>query len=147
MNYYQRRMKELAAEPMRLQPDRRKYAVGTTEKPCTRCKVVLPLDAYMPMARGALGRHSICNECRRLIAKAYTRANRESRATRSRPDVCECCGEPPRRRALHYDHNHVTGAFRGWLCHGCNVALGAVGDSTDRLERLIAYLSLPNRPV
>ena len=140
MSYYERRMKELAAEPIRLQPNRHKYAPGTTEKPCTRCRAVLPLDAYMLMTHGALGRHPVCNECRRLIAKAYTQANRESRAPRPRPDTCECCGQPPRRRALHWDHDHRTGAFRGWLCHGCNVALGAIGDSVERLTQLIDYI-------
>lgn len=28
-------------------------------------------------------------------------------------------------KGLHADHDHVTGVFRGWLCHPCNTRLGA----------------------
>lgn len=125
---------------------RYKYAPGSTEKPCTRCKVTKQLDAYMPWKLGALGRHPTCNECRRLISKNYTRLNREKKAKRTRPDVCECCGQPPKRRAIHWDHDHVTGEFRGWLCHACNGALGQVDDSVERLQLLIAYLQRGGGP-
>lgn len=40
----------------------------------------------------------------------------------------------------HLDHCHKTGAVRGILCHGCNVALGFVDHSIERLESLISYL-------
>ena len=61
-------------------------------------------------------------------------------ATRPRPSVCETCGHPPGRRALHLDHNHVTGVFRGWLCRECNLALGHVHDQPEVLDALAAYL-------
>lgn len=50
---------------------------------------------------------------------------------------CEACGSKTRP---HIDHNHRTGKVRGILCHTCNVALGQVDDSADRLEKLIDYL-------
>jgi len=150
MRYVDERLSELGVKPKRRALEligtpiertyRTKYSPGTTEKPCAHCGVVKTLDAYMPLKRGALGLHSVCNECRRLISKAYTRANREKKAGRLRPDVCDCCGRQPQRRALHWDHNHLTDTFRGWLCHHCNIALGTVDDSVEQLERLIAYL-------
>jgi len=42
--------------------------------------------------------------------------------------------------AYHVDHDHLSGAIRGLLCHKCNAALGMVGDSIDHLLGLIQYL-------
>jgi hypothetical protein len=38
------------------------------------------------------------------------------------------------------DHDHATGAIRGIVCNNCNMALGLVDDSVERLEDLIGYL-------
>lgn len=45
-----------------------------------------------------------------------------------------------RREGLHVDHNHTTGAIRGLLCSGCNIALGQLGESTERMRGLIEYV-------
>ena len=141
MRYAERRLAELCAANGRARyTDRLKFDPGATEKPCSRCGIVKPLEQFSELKHGALGRNPVCKACRCLIGKEYTRLNREAKAGRPRPDVCDCCGSPPRRRALHWDHNHASGAFRGWLCHGCNAALGNVQDSIAQLELLIAYL-------
>jgi hypothetical protein len=36
---------------------------------------------------------------------------------------CAICGNPPKTRRLHVDHDHKTGKVRGLLCHRCNRAL------------------------
>jgi hypothetical protein len=57
--------------------------------------------------------------------------------------ICEVCSsdEPLKGRTrLHVDHNHATGVVRGLLCHRCNISLGNVGDSKQRLQDLIDYL-------
>ena len=58
--------------------------------------------------------------------------------TRPRPEICERpgCGY----RALHLDHNHKTGRFRGWLCTRCNVGIGMLGDNITGLRQAIRYL-------
>jgi len=63
--------------------------------------------------------------------------------TRPRPEVCENCGRPPdgRYHALHLDHCHITGKFRGWLCYRCNVGIGLLGDSVEGLDRARKYLT------
>jgi hypothetical protein len=33
---------------------------------------------------------------------------------------CQICGTVPKTRGLQWDHDHKTGATRGWLCHRCN---------------------------
>jgi hypothetical protein len=42
--------------------------------------------------------------------------------------------------ALHFDHDHATEKFRGWLCKSCNNALGYVGDRPEVLRALADYL-------
>jgi hypothetical protein len=39
--------------------------------------------------------------------------------------VCAICGNPPKTRRLHIDHDHKTGKVRGLLCHRCNGNLPA----------------------
>jgi len=41
---------------------------------------------------------------------------------------------------LRFDHDHVTGAFRGWLCGKCNTAIGKLGDDIAGVERALRYL-------
>ena len=54
---------------------------------------------------------------------------------------CEACGkECTRAGELHVDHCHDSGIVRGVLCQNCNMALGNVRDSKERLMQLIAYL-------
>lgn len=60
--------------------------------------------------------------------------------TREMPPTCELCSAAPRTRALHLDHDHVTGKFRGWLCAKCNTGIGKLGDNVEGLRRAIAYL-------
>lgn len=65
---------------------------------------------------------------------------------RPRPMLCELCGDPPNGRGskphsgICFDHDHSTGAPRGWLCDRCNKVLGLVGDSAHLLRVLALYL-------
>jgi hypothetical protein len=52
--------------------------------------------------------------------------------------ICQCCNEIS-ADLLHLDHCHKTGAFRGWVCGGCNTGIG-LADSIERLEKRIAFL-------
>lgn len=83
-------------------------------------------------------------------ARAYQLRRREN-ALQGAPvpqDHCDCCGRNPREsrrgnQSLCLDHDHVTGAFRGWLCHACNLGIGLLGDNADSLRRALAYLERP----
>lgn len=54
-----------------------------------------------------------------------------------RAGPCEACGAPA--DPLHLDHDHNTGARRGWLCGPCNRALGLLQDSEERCQQLAGY--------
>jgi len=57
---------------------------------------------------------------------------------------CAICGNRPRTRALHLDHNHKTGLTRGLLCSRCNHGLlGSAHESAVILQRAIDYLNDP----
>lgn len=43
-----------------------------------------------------------------------------------RAGPCEICGRVV--KVLKLDHDHGTGAVRGWLCNGCNLKLAGVDD-------------------
>lgn len=66
---------------------------------------------------------------------------REKLAGREKPEHCEVCGK---KGIICFDHDHVTGKFRGWICNRCNVALGQVKDNIDTLHKLINYLNVFN---
>lgn len=63
---------------------------------------------------------------------------------------CSCCGSSDTGsvNGWHVDHDHSCclgnkscgACVRGVLCHPCNVALGQVNDSIERLEQMIRYL-------
>ncbi len=50
---------------------------------------------------------------------------------------CKLCGK---KATLVLDHCHKTGRIRGFLCHGCNLAIASLGDSLEGVMRAIVYL-------
>ena len=71
------------------------------------------------------------------------RARRKFWATRPMPEQCEICGVFGRdlKKGLCFDHDHMTGKFRGWICGRCNIALGMVKDNTEILLTMIEYIN------
>jgi hypothetical protein len=63
--------------------------------------------------------------------------------TRPAPPRCECCSWPVElctHKRLNVDHDHITGAFRGWLCNGCNLSIGRLGDTVEDIQKAVEYL-------
>lgn len=90
-------------------------------------------------------------EARKKIAREYQRKRRweklgitqqdYDRLMEECGDACVGCLRPFGQQApACVDHCHDSGAIRGLLCHGCNLALGYTQDDPDRLDRLAAYL-------
>jgi hypothetical protein len=98
-----------------------------------------------------------CIACKRLREKKYRQRGgpgngkmqsylrdykfekKQRAAGRPCPPACEVCGRRTKRR-MHFDHDHATGQFRGWLCFHCNAVLGHVGDQPEILRALAKYL-------
>lgn len=55
----------------------------------------------------------------------------------ARAGVCPVCLKDG---PLVLDHDHGTGAVRGWLCRRCNAGLGLMGDTAAAAQRLVSYL-------
>ena len=51
---------------------------------------------------------------------------------------CAICQAQP--GVLQFDHDHMTGVFRGLLCHGCNTGLGLFKDNAASLRAAADYL-------
>lgn len=64
-------------------------------------------------------------------------STKEELAGRKKPDSCEICGA---MSVIHFDHDHKTGKFRGWICRRCNLVLGMVKDNQELLVDLSNYL-------
>lgn len=58
--------------------------------------------------------------------------------------ICRCA-HPGGRGAWHLDHDHASGAVRGFLCQGCNNGLGLFRDDPARLEAAAGYLKQRGR--
>ena len=85
----------------------------------------------------------IQRECDRHREKLYgiTREALNQRILDQAGKCAACTNLLTPGRGTHIDHDHATGRVRGLLCLQCNVALGHVQDSPERLQALIDYLA------
>lgn len=92
----------------------------------------------------AKGRAVNKTEHRRSYVRKYQRERfrkiNESLASRPRPEACEICGDVGDCKGIVFDHDHMTGKFRGWLCNRCNRVIGMVKDSSVTLKQMVQYL-------
>lgn len=53
---------------------------------------------------------------------------------------CQVCFKRLDITTARYDHCHIDGGFRGWLCHHCNTAIGLMKDNPGLLRVAAQYL-------
>jgi len=71
----------------------------------------------------------------------FIKKKKEKLAGRPRPEYCEICNTSGK---ICFDHDHITGNFRGWICEKCNLALGLMRDNKETLIKMIKYLEKCN---
>jgi hypothetical protein len=122
---------------------------GETEqqtKTCNQCLKILPIGLFS-FNSGAKHRRAKCKNC-----DSVQRQQRHKFRSLTPPKghVCPICNRSEAKvegkggsksGAWCLDHNHVTGEYRGFLCHECNRALGNFKDSIPLLESAIKYLT------
>lgn len=115
-----------------------------TEKKCTGCNAVKPLDQFFTERRNVTGRTSRCKVCvsrksadaRMLRLYGITRKERDAIAERQ-GHKCAICQET---RPLVADHCHRSGRFRALLCDRCNRLLGVADDQAMLLRAALQFL-------
>jgi hypothetical protein len=107
-----------------------------TAEGCRRCGEQRDESDFSVCSRTNRGvfRRKTCRSC---MATAQAQTYRLAKTVGPRARACEICR---REGPTELDHDHVTGAFRGWLCRPCNLGLGRLGDDVAGVRRAIAYL-------
>lgn len=117
------------------------------EKTCIHCGVCKPLASFPQHKASSEGRRATCLECHRsyLLLKKYGITAVEWQAMFSaQGERCAVCRTSVKSaRGWATDHDHKTGAVRGILCNGCNVGIGAIGDTAESVAAALAYLQPP----
>lgn len=106
-------------------------------KTCIYCKHTLPITAFPPKGNVLDQR---CRDCKNQERRDGTRRTAIKEATHGHPTNCEICNtDIKRKKGSTVDHNHKTGAIRGYLCNRCNTLLGKMGDDK---ENIIAKVTI-----
>ena len=118
-------------------------------KTCVVCEDDKPLDDFNLEKAGKFGRRGACKICERLRRKDYNRKElygvtpeEYRRLVAEQNGLCWICQkEPSNGEDLCVDHCHATDEVRGLLCKRCNLAIGILGDTAEKLSRAVDYLS------
>ena len=95
------------------------------QKQCCECFFWYPADNYH-YAKQYEGRYGLASRCK-LCTVVNSRLLAELKRQHPKPPEgtpCERCHRQPttqgtRGKGLSCDHDHETGAFRGWVCTSC----------------------------
>jgi hypothetical protein len=149
----------------RLKPPLKPKRVVTslwTHKTCCFCKEEKPVSEFYKggVYKGAQTYGTYCKPCHGVthsvtIAKRARLFTLYKGGRTDEPTECDACGAPPvsprngkhrsgKTQGLAFDHDHETGEFRGWLCGGCNRALGLLEDDIEMILCLAMYLERHN---
>jgi len=127
------------------------WRIDENGRECICCKTYKPWKDYSRDKGFPRGYHSWCFSCKRqrknLRVYGIGYLEFQERLLKQK-GVCAICGKPEswkedtgNIRPLSIDHDHVTNKIRGLLCSSCNMVLGLMGDSANRLLKASEYLS------
>ena len=103
-------------------------------KVCKICNLEKPLDRFYQQ-----GRKSLDNRCKACANEGRNwRRKERKKYEHLNTGFCQCCGR--KSDSLHFDHDHNTEKYRGFLCHFCNTGIGKLGDNIEGVTRALRYL-------
>tara|TARA_R110002020_G_scaffold206741_1_gene412097 strand:- start:400 stop:849 length:450 start_codon:yes stop_codon:yes gene_type:complete len=122
-------------------------------KTCIKCNEEKPVEYFVNQAsslkqNGEKIIQRICKKCRSHLA-GQTNKLRKIHPYPEEGYVCPICLKTPEQIIPEtngnvvpfcIDHDHKTGAFKGWICAKCNSALGFFEDNADYVRRAAKYL-------
>ena len=132
----------------------RKTAVGGYGSHCIECSRLMSRETAS--RRKASPERQAAHLAGRADASVRIRAMNRARLYGISPEVqqdlmdsqdscCAGCGVVGDESVFHVDHDHKTGAVRGFLCKKCNSILGLAADDPGRLYDLAEYLVTHHR--
>lgn len=115
---------------------------------CKYCDRHLPFEKFPTANHNPTGRRSKCYWCQSIWDAYRLTFQQFSVMLQGQGGLCGGCSKPPASGSFVVDHDHSCcpgektcgRCVRGLLCSKCNLALGHVSDSVERLEGLISYL-------
>lgn len=145
----------LAVQGREARPYRRYSAVPVGMKYCPTCGETKALSDFGRNRANKSGVADYCKPCHNKVMAANKQKNHGSersyllkrRYGLTAEDVAERqmlqlrrCLICLKEGALHVDHDHASGKFRGLLCFSCNNGLGQFKDDPDMLRKAADYL-------
>ena len=117
---------------------------------CSECKVEKPISKF---AMDTTYLRSKCKECK----SSHNNQLNQLRKQYPKPDsdyACPVCGDTIetmkekgyKRLNWCLDHNHITGQYRGYLCHLCNTGISNLRDDVNIMRKAIDYLVAETKP-
>lgn len=148
--------------PLRSRESNRIQWAILTEKACTYCKRILPIDRFSLQTGSDVVRRPGCKECaankratydERDLLKKYGITPDDYRAMLAKQNgrCAICLTDNPfgrldnnvrqrKRRTFSVDHCHTTGKVRGLLCARCNIAIGNFYDDPELMRAAADYV-------
>lgn len=144
-----------------------------SERQCTKCKLVKPIENFWKNTASLYGRLPKCNTCMGVYCYDYYRKDEERRQATIKKSTqsnrirkygvtseefesilisqnfcCAICNDLLNDSKFslrgQLDHNHDTKKVRGILCGKCNTSIGNFKEDISILESAIAYLRKHN---
>lgn len=123
----------------------------TAPKVCYECQKEKSYDAFEKNQFGKdnrILRRPVCKECRAKKKPISPDARREYEKHHPRPAIgdqfkcplCERVKTVYHKNHICLDHDHETGAIRGYICGSCNASLGKFHHNIVILERAIEWV-------
>lgn len=127
--------------------DPREQFSGDTKR-CSSCREILSLTYFGFNKAKSMGRACTCKKC----LKEHSAKMRVLHAQHNLPanHSCPICLKDAKalyspgmgnKTPFRLDHDHVTGAFRGFICDSCNTGMGKFRDDITLLQKAIDYLN------